>query len=352
MPDSPLRAAVIGTGAISKEHLSFLQHSSRVDLVGVCDLSQAAARYAADRFQAQKAYTDYQQMLAETQPDVVHILTPPQTHKAIATHCLQAKTHVLCEKPIAPTYGEFQELVAVARAAERYLIEDYNYLFNEPILALQRAIAQGELGDIEEVEVRMALDIRQGGRFADENLPNPVHQLPAGVIHDVLTHLCYLLVPYLPRIDRIAAAWSNHGGGDLFKFDDLDALIIGDQVHGRLRFSCYTQPDCFEVKIRGSQGYGETDLFQPYVRIVKPRSGGKQLTPLINHWVTGTTFLKASVVNFRNKVLQKTPYEGLHRFLDLTYQALEQGQPPPVSLELMDRTNALIQQLLEERYRL
>lgn len=351
MPQA-LRVAVIGTGAISKEHLSFLQQSDQAHLAGVCDLSRAAADYAAQRFSAGAAYTDYKAMLADIKPDVVHVLTPPQTHQFIATDCLQAGAHVICEKPITPTYEEFKQLWEVAQECDRYLIEDYNYLFNEPMQAIGQIVEAGDLGSIKEVEVRIALDVRGGGRFADENLPNPVHRLPAGVIHDVLTHLCYLTLQYLPQVNRVAAAWNNHGGGDLFKYDDLDALVIGDSVHARLRFSSCTLPECFEIKVRGTRGYVETDLFQPYLRRVVPRSSGKQLSPLVNHFVSGTNFAGASIKNFRNKIMQKTPIEGLNRFLALTYEALVNRQPLPVDFDLMDRTNRLIETLLLEKNRL
>ncbi len=351
MPDQ-FRTSVIGTGAISKEHLTFLQMSERTHLVGVCDLSKAAANYAAQRFQAEQAYTDYKVMLAEAKPDVVHVLTPPNTHKLIATDCLKAGSHVICEKPIPPTYQDFKELCEVAKSCDRHLIEDYNYLFNEPILAINEMIALGRLGTVQDVEVRMALDVRGGGRFADENLPNPVHHLPAGVIHDVLTHLTYIALQYLPSIDRVAAAWSNHGGGDLFKYDDLDALVIGDSVHARIRFSSHTGPQCFEVKVRGSEGFAETDLFQPYVRSVLPRTVGEQLTPLVNHLISGTTFLGASLQNFRNKIMQKTPYEGLNRFLTQTYDALTEQTSLPVDFEMMDRVNQVIDILLQEQNRI
>jgi predicted dehydrogenase len=343
-----LKSAVIGTGAISKEHLSFLANCNRTRLVGVCDLSPAAANYAAQQFQAEAAYTDYREMLAVTNPDVVHILTPPQTHKAIATDCLKAGAHVICEKPITPTYDEFKELWTIAQSCDRHLIEDHNYRFNEPILAIAQLVADGILGKVQEVEVRMALNIRDGGRYDDKNLPNPMHQLPAGAVHDFLTHLCYLTLLFLPKCDRVSAAWSNHGGGDLFKYDDLDAIIIGDSVHGRIRFSSYTQPDCFTLTVRGSQGYAETDLFQPYLRCVRPRRGGKQLSPLINHFVNGYELMNASFRNFQRKIMQKTPYEGLYRLLDTTYTALLNKTPPPISFADMERTSWLIEALLAQ----
>jgi predicted dehydrogenase len=359
-----LKSAVIGTGVISKQHLSFLQACDRSNLVGVCDLSPAAVHYAVDTFQAAAAYTDYAQMLEIEKPDVVHILTPPQTHLSIATDCLRSGAHVICEKPVAPTYREFKDLWQISRECDRFLIEDHNYRFNGPVRAIQALIDDGTLGEVQEIEIRMALDLRSGGRYADENLPNPIHKMPAGVIHDFITHLSYLLLSFMPQstpgfeagfeagFDRVSAAWSNHGGGDLFKYDDLDALVVAGQVHGRIRFSSYTAPDCFSIIVRGSKGYAETDLFQPYLRCVVPRSVGKQLSPLVNHFVSGWELMSASVRNFRSKIMQRNAYDGLHYLLGETYQALSEGQAPPIGFNDMARTSRLVEALLAQENRL
>lgn len=345
-----IKTAVIGTGAISKEHLSFLAKSERIHLVSVCDLSKASASYAQKRFGADLAYTDYRQMLSDVKPDFVHILTPPHTHKQIASDCLKADVHVFCEKPIAPTYDEFKELYTLAQSHNRWLIENQNFCFNSPILAIKKLIADNILGEVQEVEVRIGLQVRNGGVFADENLPNPIHKLPAGVIHDFITHLCSLTVRFIPDFDRVSAAWSNHGGGDLFRYDDLDAIVIGGSAHARIRFSCHTSPNCFAVIVRGSKGYAETDLYQPYLRCVIPRAG-ELLSPLINHFVNGCDLIGATFTNFRRKIMQKTPYEGLHHLLDKTYEALIDGKAPPISFEDMERTNRLVNALLLETNR-
>ncbi|MGD1867399.1 MAG: Gfo/Idh/MocA family protein [Phormidesmis sp.] len=348
-----LKSAVIGTGVISKQHLSFLQSSQQANLVGVCDLSPAAANYAADTFGAAAAYTNYAEMLERAQPDVVHILTPPKTHFPIATDCLRAGSHVICEKPVAPSYQEFTDLWQIAKDCDRTLIEDHNYRFNGPVRAIKDMVAAGELGDIQDVEIRIALNVRGGGRYADTNLPSPSHKMPAGVIHDFITHLSYLLLEFLPDVDfeRISAAWSNHGQDDLFKYDDLDALLISDKAHGRIRFSCYTLPECFSLTVRGTQGYAETDLFQPYLRCVKPRTGGQQLSPLVNLFVNGWSLVGSRVRNFSNKVMQKPPYEGLHALLGETYTALSSGQTAPINFNDMARTSQLVEALLAEQNR-
>ena len=344
---APLRAAAIGTGKISEEHLKFLTASPRSRLVGVCDLSPALAKFAAGRFGADDAYTDYADMLARAKPDVVHILTPPHTHARLVTDCLSAGAHVVVEKPVAPTHGEFLSLWDASQKAGRRLVEDHNYRFNQPVMAIEKLVAAGTLGTVYEVDVRMALAVRgAASRYMDACLPHPSHRLPCGVIHEFVSHLCYLALRFLPSVDRVGAAWSKHGTDALFKHDDLDALVIGGAVHARLRFTSHSGPDAFEVTVRGSDGWASTDLFQPHLRVVKPRRGGKQLSPLVNQVVNGVGLARAGVRGFRNKVMQRTPYEGLGTFLGLTYAALQTGQEPPVTFADMDGVSRLIEALL------
>jgi predicted dehydrogenase len=348
----PLRAAVIGTGQISEEHLRYLSAAPGVELAGVCDLSPSLARYAVDRFKAGKPFTNAGQMLQEARPDVVHVLTPAHTHVPLATLALDAGAHVIVEKPVAPSNKEFHDLWNHARSRGKWLIEDHNYRFNEPILRIAELLDSGKLGEVREVEVRMVLDVLQeGSRFTDQNLPHPSHNLPAGIIHEFITHLCYLTLRFMPSYDRVVAAWRKQSDQPLLKYDDLDALLLGDKVHGRIRFSAHTAPDAFNVTVRGSKGWAETDLFQPHVRTSVQLPVGKQLNPLVNQLTGGYGQMRASVVGFRNKIMQKTPYEGLATFLDRTYSALRQGAQPPVGFDDMDRASKLVDALLDDKNR-
>lgn len=343
-----MKSAVIGTGEISAEHLKFLAGCTSTRLVGVCDLSRAAASYAADTFGAEEAYTDHKQMLDVARPDVVHVLTPPQTHVVLSSDCFDAGAHVICEKPITLSHAQFTSLWNHATSKGRRLIEDHNYRFNRPVLQIEKLINDGVLGEVMEVDVRMALRIRDGGRFADRNLPNPAHKLPAGVIHDFITHLSYLVLRFFPDPDKVSAAWTNHGNDDLFKYDDLDALLIAGEKHARIRFSCRTGPDCFALTVRGVKAEVQTDLFHPYMRLIKPRKGGEKLAPVANQFVNGLELAWSSWRTLRNKLMQRTPYEGLHTLLNRTYDALKHDAEPPVTFEDMDRASRLIDQMLLE----
>ena len=351
-----IAVAIIGGGKISEQHLGTLKNLAGVDVVGICDLSPALARFTAERFAVPRWFTDYHEMLEQTDPDVIHVLTPPGTHDRLVRDCLAAGKHVIIEKPIALSHSGFRDLWELSAERGLHLVENHNYRFNEPIRQLEQAVSAGRIGRIEEVEVRISLDIRGGGRYADENLPHPSHQLPAGIIHEFITHLAYLFLHFLPdsyaaEIDSVQARWHNHGGGDLFKYDDLDATLLAGKTHGRLRFSSRQWPDCFMVQLRGSDGMATADLFYPFCQVTTRRSVGKHLTPVVNSLSAARTLASSGFSGVWNKVRNRGAYEGLARFLELTYAALQSGQEPPVGYPQMDATCRLVDQLLAEENR-
>jgi predicted dehydrogenase len=350
------RVAVIGGGKISEQHLSVLRRRSDVSLATVCDLSPSLARFSAERTGALGWTTDYREILASGGADVIHVLTPPATHQRIVADCLRAGADVVVEKPIALNNADFRELWSTAAGLGRRLVENHNYRFNDPMLRLRAALDQGLIGDVVEVEVRMNLRIRDGGRYADGNLPHPSHQLPAGVLHEFISHLAYLYLHVVPKasvdaMERVDAAWRNHGGGGVFKFDDLDAAIEHQGIHGRIRFSARGWPDCLMVSVRGSRGFAVAELFQPSFRLLGPRSVGTNFTPLVNGFTEGWTAMADGVAGVWGKIRNRTAYGGLARFLDATYDALRDGTELPVTYAQMDETTRFVDRLLDSRSR-
>ena len=80
-----MKVAIVGCGHIAQVHIPNIRRISRATVVAICDRDEPRASYVAAQYQVGKYYTDLQAMLEEARPDVVHILTPPQTHAALAT---------------------------------------------------------------------------------------------------------------------------------------------------------------------------------------------------------------------------------------------------------------------------
>jgi predicted dehydrogenase len=340
------RAATIGCGVISGEHLPFLQSQEDIALVGVCDLSPAIADYTANRF-GTAAFTDVATMLAGVRPDVVHVLTPPLTHPRLVRMALDAGCHVLCEKPLTATLAETRDLLAHASSIDRILVESQNYRFNDQMLEIDKLVAAGRLGEIVGVEVSTSLDLASG-RLVDPNLPSPVAGLPGGALHDFLPHEVYLALQLLGFAApvKISAHWRNNSGLERVKYDEMNAIVTFDTgAFAHFSISSRAQPDSFRLTVRGTVGVAEVEFFQPYVRVEVGR-GRPKLSGVVNTAVGGGALLAGSVRNLRDKVLRHTPYHGMHRMLREVYDAVGTSRPSPIAPRDIEATAVLVDALI------
>lgn len=351
LPEVRFKAAIIGCGSIAYEHLPYLSTSPLVDLVAVCDRSLASADFVRQRFKAKQAFTDHEAMLAHAKPDVVHILTPPHTHVAIARDCLDAGAHVICEKPMSGTAAETIELLSYAAERKRMLVESRNYLFNDPVIDIRRTIDGGRLGDIREIDLLLSIDF-VAGPFGDQNLTGPGVDMPAGAVHDFLPHLAYLFLIFARHsgcVDEVQGRLVNLSGNARAVFDHLDALIVAGRTRGRIRITSDVGPDSFRVYVRGSKSSLESDLFNPFLRIDGPPDVGKRSS--LGQMRNGLTLFRAGVRNFRNKFLQHGTYHGMPRMLDAIYRSLASGSPAPFQAQEMIDTARLGDRLVSLKAR-
>jgi predicted dehydrogenase len=144
----PLRAAIIGTGAIAHAHAQAIADlAPRIELVAVADVDPARAREFADRFAvAAVVYPSLAALLASETVDLVHVCTPPLTHVPLAIECLRAGVPVLVEKPTALSLAEMDELVAVSRETGVPALTVFQHRFGAAALQLQRLVRDGALG--------------------------------------------------------------------------------------------------------------------------------------------------------------------------------------------------------------
>ncbi|WP_449355139.1 Gfo/Idh/MocA family protein [Virgibacillus natechei] len=145
---SKLRVAVIGCGSIAKNrHLVEYNNNSQVEIVAVCDIVEERAREAAELYQA-KAYTEYETLLAEENIDAVSVCLPNYLHAPVSVGALNAGCHVLCEKPMATSREEADQMIEAARQNNKKLMIGHNQRFVPSHQKAKYLIEQGELGKI------------------------------------------------------------------------------------------------------------------------------------------------------------------------------------------------------------
>ncbi len=152
-----VRYACVGCGGIANNyHLPALARIDAAEFVVACDLAAERARETVAKFDAPDAVTDYEQVVARDDIDLVCVFTKIDTHAEIAIAAAHAGKHVFLQKPFARSVAEGRE---IARAAEEIGVEIVpafmHRYFDESLLAAE-LVRDGAIGEVEFMRQRNA----------------------------------------------------------------------------------------------------------------------------------------------------------------------------------------------------
>jgi predicted dehydrogenase len=143
-----LRCAVIGTGAVGSEHLNSLLHCPRAAAVAIAELNPQRLRETAEKFHVPRTYTNYKELLEQPDIDAVTIALPNYLHAQVAIDALNARKHVLIEKPMATNAKDAAKIVAAAQKARRTVMVAKNLRFDRHAQSARAAVQRGDLGEV------------------------------------------------------------------------------------------------------------------------------------------------------------------------------------------------------------
>ena len=146
-----VRIGIIGCGGIANgKHMPALSKLPQVEMVAFCDLIEERAAKAAKEYGTEdaKVYLDYKELLARTDIDVVHVLTPNKQHSFITVDALESGKHVMCEKPMAINSAEAKKMLDAAKRTGKKLTIGYQSRYKPESVYLKKCIENGDLGDI------------------------------------------------------------------------------------------------------------------------------------------------------------------------------------------------------------
>lgn len=126
---------VLGTAGIARGHtLPGMLLAEHCNLYAIAGRSMEKAESYKDTFGFEKAYDSYEALLCDPAVEAVYIPLPNELHYQWAIKALQAGLHVLCEKPLAPTVEQMEEMYRTAEENGVFLMEAYAYL-HSPLMA-------------------------------------------------------------------------------------------------------------------------------------------------------------------------------------------------------------------------
>jgi predicted dehydrogenase len=193
-----LAMAIIGCGNIARPYAKDIVTYPHMQLVGVTDLDvERAATFAAE-FNC-RAYSSVAELLADDAIAAVVNLTIPHAHAAISTQALEAGKHVYSEKPMALTYADAQELVALAKRRGLRLGCSPSVFLGEAPQTAWKVVRSGRLGT-----VRLVYAEVNGGRIESWH-PAPSSFYSVGPMFDIGVYPLTLLTTIFGPARQVAA---------------------------------------------------------------------------------------------------------------------------------------------------
>jgi predicted dehydrogenase len=123
----------------------------RVRMAAICGRDAANVAAAADRLGWDDHTTDWRELIARDDIDVIDVCTPGDSHAEITLAALAAGKHVMCEKPLANTVDEAREMVRAAQAAGVRVLCGFNYRRVPAAALMRQLVAAGRVGAIRHV---------------------------------------------------------------------------------------------------------------------------------------------------------------------------------------------------------
>jgi predicted dehydrogenase len=168
-----INVGLIGCGGISTEHLKTYQ-SLGLNCLALCDVSRERAETRKKEFNLESAeiYSDYRELLARREIELVTIATPVAMHAPLTVAALEAGKHVACEKPSTLDVAENKQIIVAAdKAGRKVIFLSARMRWGAAILA-REYIQRGDVGEIYRVDVqhyrsrgRPGVDIAKDARW-------------------------------------------------------------------------------------------------------------------------------------------------------------------------------------------
>lgn len=208
-----LRFGIVGSGYMAKTHslalrniASFLwPNMPTIEMVRLADINEGAAEDGAKRWGWREAATDWRSITRAEDIDVVIIITPNDSHEAIAIDAFAHGKHVFCEKPLAESAEAAARMADAAARSGKVGVVNFVYRCWPAVEFARKLIQSGELGELRHFQGHFFQDYAN-----DPTLPYAwrfdFEKSGGGAIGDIGSHISDIAVSLMGPISRVAAS--------------------------------------------------------------------------------------------------------------------------------------------------
>src|SRR5205823_12650637 len=152
MAEEPLRLGVVGAnpnvGWASRTHMPALLALSEYELTAVCTTKQESAEASAQKYEADRAYWNYRELVADSDVEVVDVCVKVPYHHEIVMAALEAGKHVYCEWPLGATLSQASQMADLAASRGLHTMVGLQARAAPSINRIRELIAEGWVGRV------------------------------------------------------------------------------------------------------------------------------------------------------------------------------------------------------------
>jgi 2-alkyl-3-oxoalkanoate reductase len=323
------KAALVGAGYIGKFHVLGLRRLPGVEIVGVTDLDHDRAV----RFGKELSIPAYPSLAAmrEAGAQVVHVLTPPAAHAAIALAAMALGCDVLIEKPLATSAEDCERIALAASQSGRTVCVGHSLLFDPFVRRALDLVASGAIGEVVAFDYCRSLDQHAYATAAF----SAEHQRGGYPFRDIGIHALYLAEAFLGPIADLHASPAASGRGDCTLWvDEWRVLAQCQRGHAHIQLSWKVKPQQHLFTVQGTRGVIRVDLFGLAVTVKRQRPLPEHATRIINAAAEGSGIVTQAFANVARIASGRVwQFHGVQALIADFYQRLERGQEAAVTAD-------------------
>lgn len=312
-PRMQLDVAIVGAGLMGYWHAHAVKKLG-ANITAVVDPDPNAAGKVAARFGG-RVFSGLEQALKQADVDVVHICTPLSTHVTLARQALEAKKHLIVEKPVAPTHALTAKLYALAATQNCLLCPVHQFAFQTGIIQARKELSLRTHGPL-----AVTFDFASaGGEGRQDNELNKI-------LIEILPHPLSILSEIWPEALLASGSWcvDSCRAGELFAYSQHQDFPVS------IKLSLNARPTHCNMTIYHEQGAIHLNLFHGFV--VFESSKVSRLSKIKSPFVLSLKTLYAATRNLTRRLLESEPaYPGLRTLIYKCYDAIEKSAQGPVS---------------------
>jgi myo-inositol 2-dehydrogenase/D-chiro-inositol 1-dehydrogenase len=179
---SPIKFGLIGFGAWGKHHAAAIENTPGAQLGAIAAHSEASCITARAAYSHAAVFADYREMLRQADIVVVDVVTPTYLHHEIASAVLNARKHLLLEKPMAPSVSQCDDLIRLAQRHHRLLAIGHEFRLSSLWGKVKELIDDGFIGEPQYALIELSRNpYRQGSngwRYDIERVGNWILEEP------------------------------------------------------------------------------------------------------------------------------------------------------------------------------